>query len=291
VPSLPACSCLSCPVHDRGPAASCPVYPSSSITDAQWAVLEPLLPAAGNTTGRGGRPERHPRRLVLDAIFYLVRGGIAWAALPHDFPPYQTVYAIFARWARHGRWQQIHDALRDLVRVYEGRDPLPSAAIIDSQSVRGADTVPNTSSGYDAGKKTKGRKRHIAVDTGGLLLAVVVTVASIQDRDAAHRLLTALISGFSTIRLVWADGGYAGRLVVWAKKVLSLTVEVLKRTDDVKGFKVLPRRWVVERTFGWINKHRRCVRDYETTPTHHEAMVHLAMIMTMSRRLARTGDW
>jgi transposase len=291
VPSSPACTCLSCPAHDRVQNTPCPVYPTSSITDAQWAVLAPLLPPPGNTAGRGGRPEKHPRRVVLDAIFYLVRGGIAWAALPRDFPPHQTVYGLFGRWARQGMWQQIHDALRDLVRVHEGRDPLPTAAIIDSQSVRGADTVPGTTRGYDAGKKVNGRKRHIAVDTGGLLLAVVVTIAGIQDRDAAYRLLTQLRCRFSTVSLVWADGGYAGRLVIWARKVLALTVEVVKRTDDVKGFAVLPRRWVVERTFAWISKFRRCVRDYETLPAHHEAMVHISMIMTMSRRLARTGDW
>jgi len=291
VPSSPACTCLSCPAHDRVQNTPCPVYPTSSITDAQWAVLAPLLPPPGNTAGRGGRPEKHPRRVVLDAIFYLVRGGIAWAALPRDFPPHQTVYGLFGRWARQGMWQQIHDALRDLVRVHEGRDPLPTAAIIDSQSVRGADTVPGTTRGYDAGKKVNGRKRHIAVDTGGLLLAVVVTIAGIQDRDAAHRLLTQLRGRFSTVGLVWADGGYAGRLVIWARKVLALTVEVVKRTDDVQGFAVLPRRWVVERTFAWISKFRRCVRDYETLPAHHEAMVHISMIMTMSRRLARTGDW
>jgi transposase len=291
VPSSPACTCLSCPAHDRVQNTPCPVYPTSSITDAQWAVLAPLLPPPGNTAGRGGRPEKHPRRVVLDAIFYLVRGGIAWAALPRDFPPHQTVYGLFGRWARQGMWQQIHDALRDLVRVHEGRDPLPTAAIIDSQSVRGADTVPGTTRGYDAGKKVNGRKRHIAVDTGGLLLAVVVTIAGIQDRDAAYRLLTQLRGRFSTVSLVWADGGYAGRLVIWARKVLALTVEVVKRTDDVTGFAVLPRRWVVERTFAWISKFRRCVRDYETLPAHHEAMVHISMIMTMSRRLARTGDW
>jgi transposase len=291
VPSSPACTCLSCPAHDRVQNTPCPVYPTSSITDAQWAVLAPLLPPPGNTAGRGGRPEKHPRRVVLDAIFYLVRGGIAWAALPRDFPPHQTVYGLFGRWARQGMWQQIHDALRDLVRVHEGRDPLPTAAIIDSQSVRGADTVPGTTRGYDAGKKVNGRKRHIAVDTGGLLLAVVVTIAGIQDRDAAYRLLTQLRGRFSTVSLVWADGGYAGRLVIWARKVLALTVEVVKRTDDVKGFAVLPRRWVVERTFAWISKFRRCVRDYETLPAHHEAMVHISMIMTMSRHLARTGDW
>ena len=266
MPSSPACTCLSCPAHDRVQNTPCPVYPTSSITDAQWAVLAPLLPPPGNTAGRGGRPEKHPRRVVLDAIFYLVRGGIAWAALPRDFPPHQTVYGLFGRWARQGIWQQIHDALRDLVRVHEGRDPLPTAAIIDSQSVRGADTVPGTTRGYDAGKKVNGRKRHIAVDTGGLLLAVVVTIAGIQDRDAAHRLPTQLRGRFSTVSLVWADGGYAGRLVIWARKVLALTVEVVKRTDDVKGFAVLPRRRVVERTFAGISKYSPCVRDYETLP-------------------------
>ena len=286
MPSSPACTCLSCPAHDRVQNTPCPVYPTSSITDAQWAVLAPLLPPPGNTAGRGGRPEKHPRRLVLDAIFYLVRGGIAWAALPRDFPPHQTVYGLFGRWARHGMWQQIHDALRDLVRVHEGRDPLPTAAIIDSQSVRGADTVPGTTRGYDAGKKVNGRKRHIAVDTGGLLLAVVVTIAGIQDRDAAHRLLTELRGRFSTVRLVWADGGYAGRLVIWARKVLALTIEVVKRTDDAKGFAVLPRRWVVERTFAWLMRHRRLVRDYETTETSAEAWAYIAMIRIQLRRLA-----
>jgi transposase len=227
---------------------------------------------------------------MLDAIFYLVRGGIAWRQMPAGFPPATTVYDMFWRWAKAGVWKRVHDALRDQVRVRAGRNPLPTAAIIDSQTVRGADTVPNTSSGYDAGKKTKGRKRHIAVDTMGLLLAVVVTAASIQDRDGAHALLALLRERFSTVSLVWADGGYSGRLLTWAKTVLSLTVEVVKRTDNLTGFHVLPRRWVVERTFGWISKYRRCVRDYETLPTHHEAMVHITMIMTMSKRLARTAD-
>lgn len=287
----PACVCSSCPAHPVGVSAppTCGFYPSSSLTDAQWAIIEPLLPAPGNTAGRGGRPEKHPRRLVLDAIFYLVRGGIAWRQLPVGFPPPTTVYDRFRAWAKAGVWQAIHDALRDLVRVYEGRDPLPTAAIIDSQSVRGADTVPRTSRGYDAGKKINGTKRHIAVDTGGLLLAVIVTMAGLQDRDAAHRLLARLHERFTTITLVWADAGYTGRLLAWARNVLRMTVQIVKRTEP--GFVVLPRRWVVERTFAWISKHRRCVRDYETKPGHHEAMIHIAMIMTMSRRLARTGNW
>jgi transposase len=284
----PVCSCLSCPTHaEAGRPAACGFYPSSSLTDAQWNLLEPLLPPPGNTGGRGGRPEKHDRRRVLDAIFYLVRGGIAWAALPTEFPPTKTVYGIFRRWARAGAWARIHDALRDRARVRAGRHPAPTAAVIDSASVRGADTVPARSRGYDAGKRVNGRKRHLAVDTSGLLLAVVVSIAGLQDRDGAVRLLAALRAKFSTVGLVWADGGYAGRLVDWAKAVLAFTVTIVKRTDDLAGFRVIPRRWVVERTLAWISKHRRCVRDYETLPEHAEAMVYIAMIMTMSRRLAR----
>jgi transposase len=289
MPVSPVCSCLSCPTHTVGAERppSCGFYPSSSLTDAQWQLLEPLLPPPGNTAGRGGRPEKHDRRRVLDAIFYLVRGGIAWAALPAEFLPAKTVYGIFRRWAAAGAWIRLHDALRDRARLRAGRHPSPTAAVIDSASVRGADTVPARSRGYDAGKRINGRKRHLAVDTGGLLLAVVVTIAGIQDRDGAHRLLTALRGRFSTIGLVWADGGYTGRLVAWAQRVLALTVTIVKRTDDLVGFRVIPRRWVVDRTLAWISKHRHCVRDYETRPEHAEAMVYIAMIMTMSRRLAR----
>lgn len=282
---LPTCPCLLCPAHGPGLVRGCSGYPSST-TDEQWALLEPLLPPAGNTGGKGGRSEKHPRRRVLDAIFYLVRGGIAWAALPADFPPAKTVYDIFRRWTKHGVWQRISDALRDRVRVRAGRNSTPTAAVIDSQSIRGADTVHTGTRGWDNGKKVGGRKRHIAVDTLGLLLAVVVTAASVQDRDGAHHLLALLRGKFSTITLTWADAGYSGRLVVWAKQVLAMTVAIVKRTEP--GFVVLPRRWVVERTLAWISKHRRCVRDYETLPAHHEAMVQIAMIMTMSQRLTVT---
>ena len=153
--SSPVCVCLSCPTHHGmlQAASRCTVYSSSSITDAQWSIIEPLLPAPGNTRGKGGRSEKHPRRRVLDAIFYLVRGGIAWRQLPGEFPPAMTVYDTFRRWIRDGAWIRVHDALRDLVRVHEGRYPQPTAAIIDSQSLRGADTVPRSSRGFDAGKK------------------------------------------------------------------------------------------------------------------------------------------
>jgi transposase len=173
--------------------------------------------------------------------------------------------------------------------VLEGRDPLPTAAVIDSQSVKGADTVGADRRGYDAGKKINGIKRHIAVDTLGLLLVVMVTAAGVQDRDGAVRLLSVLRERFSTIRLVWADGGYAGRLVTWAITVIRLTVTIVKRTDDTKGFTVLPRRWVVERTLAWLTGNRRLVRDYERRADTHEAMTTIAMIALMSRRLAQAA--
>ena len=247
MPSSPISPCPSCPPHAAG-GHGCAVY-SSSVTDAEWAILEPLLPAPGSTAGRGGRPEKHCRRVIVDAILYIVRGGIAWRQLPVEFPPAGTVYAVFARWARSGAWQRILDALRDRLRVRAGRDRCPTAAIIDSQTVPAADTVPRSSRGWDGAKRTNGVKRHLAVDVNGLLLTVVVTAASIQDRDAAHRLLAALRGSFSTIRLVWADGGYPGRLLIWAKDALTLTMQIIKRIPGATGFHVRPRIWVVERSF------------------------------------------
>ena len=214
MPSSPISPCPSCPPHAAG-GHGCAVY-SSSVTDAEWAILEPLLPAPGSTAGRGGRPEKHCRRVIVDAILYIVRGGIGWRQLPVEFPPAGTVYAVFARWARSGAWQPILDALRDRLRVRAGRDRCPTAAIIDSQTVPAADTVPRSSRGWDGATRTNGVKRHIAVDVNGLLLAVVVTAASIQDRDAAHRLLAALAaasppSGWSGPTAVTPHGCSSGR--------------------------------------------------------------------------------
>lgn len=284
--SSPVCTCPACPTVTAGSRAGlprCVVYPSSATTDAQWAVIAPLLPAPST----GGRPVKHDLRLLLDAAFYLVKNGCTWRELPREFPPRSTVWDWFTRWVRTGVWARVHHALVDLVRVRAGRGPLPTAAIIDSQSVRAAETVAASSRGYDGGKKINGRKRHIAVDTSGLLLAVVVTAASVQDRDGGLRLLVRLRERLSTVALVWADGGYAGRLVTFAATVLAITVTVVKRCDDLAGFKVIPRRWVVERTFAWINQHRRLARDYERRTDTAEAMLHLSMIMVMSRRLTR----
>jgi transposase len=261
-------------------------YPSD-MTEAEWAVCEPLLPAPAWLAGRGGRPATRCLRDIVDAIRYLTHNGPVWRALPADFPPAWTVYWWADKWQADGSVERMHNDLRERVRLAAGRKARPSAAVIDSQSVKGSEMIAAGRRGYDAGKKINGTKRHIAVDTLGLLLTVLVTAASVQDRDAAKPLLFNLRRAFPSIKLTWADGGYAGKLVTWAKTWLRLRVEIVKRPDDLHTFKVLPRRWVVERTLSWITRHRRTVRDYERLAAHHETYVYWAMIIVMTRRLAR----
>jgi len=256
------------------------------MSEAEWQVIESALPSAAWKTGKGGRPPQWCRRDIVDAIRYLVKEGIQWRAMPCDFPPFQTVYDVLDRWEKSGATGKMHDQLRRQCRIAAGRKPEPTAAIIDSQSVKAAETVAGPSRGYDAGKKINGRKRHIAVDTLGLLLTVLVTAAGVQDRDGARPLLWNLRKAFSTVKLTWADAGYAGKLVTWAETRLKLRLQIVKRTELHK-FVVLPRRWVVERTFAWITRSRRTVRDYERLPEHHETVVYWSMIIIMSRRLAR----
>ena len=276
----------ACGASQNSFAAARRGYPSD-VSDAEWSLIEPLLPAPAWLSAAGGRPEAHPRREIVNAIRYLVRSGCSWRQLPADFPPWQTVYHHFNQWTADGTTSRLHDGLRAQVRVAAGRDPEPTVAVIDSQSVRAADTVPRASRGWDQAKKVNGRKRHIAVDALGLIITIVVTAASVQDRDAARPLLWNLHRAARRVRLVWADGGYADKLVRWAHAALKLTVQVVRRPDDLHTFQVLPRRWVVERTFAWISKFRRTVRDYERLPQHHEAMIQWAMIAIMARRLAR----
>jgi len=263
-------------------------YPSD-MSQAEWAVCEPLLPAPAWLAGRGGRPASWCMRDITDAIRYLTHNGPVWRALPADFPPAGTVYWWLDKWQADGSAEQMHDDLRDRVRLAAGRTAAPTAAVIDSQSVKGSEMIARTRRGYDAGKKINGTKRHLAVDALGLLLTVLVTAASVQDRDAAKPLLWNLRKAFPSVKLAWADGGYAGKLVTWAAAKLKprLALEIVKRPDDLHTFKVLPRRWVVERTLSWITRHRRTVRDYERLPAHHETYVHWAMIIVMTRRLAR----
>ncbi len=257
-------------------------YPSD-LSDQEWAYVEPLLPAPS----KDGRPEAHDRRDVVDAILYVTHNGIVWRALPGDFPPWKTVHGIFDRWKRKGVTISVHDGLRDEVRRREGRDPAPTAGVIDSQSVRGAPTVSSSGRGYDAGKKINGHKRFIVVDTLGLLLSVLVVPASRQDRDGARQLLVDHYYKTPTCRHLFADGGFAGRFVTWAETVVKTTVEIVRKKEGQKGFEPLPRRWVVERTLAWITAHRRLARDYERDPENSVSFIHWSMIRTMARRLAR----
>jgi putative transposase len=259
-------------------------YPSDA-TDAEWAVLAALVPAGGPGL-RGGRRPRHPRRDIVDAIRYVAHNGGVWRALPADFPPWKTVYDYHRRWVADGTVNRIHNALRERVRAGQGRPAQPSAAIVDSQSVRAAETVPAASRGYDAGKNVNGRKRHIAVDTIGLLLVVAVTAASVQDRVAARAVIYALRGCYQRITCVWADSAYTGTLLGFAA-ALGIGVQIVAKLAGQIGFQVLPRRWVVERTFAWISRCRRTVRDYERLPEHHAAFVQWSTIIIMSRRLAR----
>jgi len=285
VPSVVACRC--CPGGISRSRRTCR-YPSD-MTAAEWAVCEPLLPAPAWLAGRGGRPAAWCMRDVADAIRYLTHNGPVWRALPADFPPAGTVYWWADKWQADGSAERMHDDLRDRIRLAAGRKTAPTAAIIDSQSVKGSEMIGRARRGYDAGKKINGTKRHIAVDTLGLLLTIVVTAASVQDRDAARPLLWNLRKAFPAVKLAWADGGYAGKLVTWARTKLKpkLTLEIVRRPDDLHTFQVLPRRWVVERTLAWITRHRRTVRDYERLAAHHETYVYWAMIIVMTRRLAR----
>jgi transposase len=262
----------------------------TDLSDARWALLEPVLSAwrrARAGAGLGLSAPVHDLREIVNAILYVNRTGIAWEYLPHDFPPYKTVYDYYAKWEADGTTEQIHDLLRGKVREAAGRSGQPSAAILDAQSVKTSSNVPESSQGIDAGKLIKGRKRHIATDTLGLLLVLLVTAASVQDTTGGRDVVRELAARQPGVVKAWADSGYK-RSVIETGATHGIDVQVVSKEPGQKGFTPLPKRWAVERTFGWFMLHRRLARDYETLPERSRTMIHWAMIDNMSKRL--TGE-
>jgi putative transposase len=282
---------------------------ATDLSDAEYACLDPYLPAPAPI----GRPRLHPLREIVDAIRYVVRTGCQWRLLPHEFPPWQTVYHYFRLWRLDGTWERVHTALREQLRTKVGRNPQPSAGIIDSQSVK--TTSVGGVRGYDGAKKLSGRKRHVFVETQGLLLRVRVHAADIQDRAGVPQVLEGADVEFPRISQVWVDQGYTGKGKAWIEEHLGWTVEVVRhppkprgmwvphgdldRLETVwfswerlppsrEGFRgVLPRRWVVERTFSWFGQSRRLSKDYERLCETSEHVILIAMIRLMLRRLVR----
>ena len=256
---------------------------ASDLTDAEWTLIAPLMP----DPSRLGRPRKTALRQIVDALLYIASTGCQWRQLPKDLPPYSTVQGYFYRWVEDGTLLRINYVLVMAAREAAGREPSPSAGVIDSQSVK--TTEGGGPRGYDAGKKIKGRKRHIVTDTLGHLVGLLVHPADIQDRDGAAKVLATIRSLYPWLRHIFADGGYAGdKLRGELAGMGRWTVEIIKRSDTAQGFEVLPRRWVVERTLAWLNRCRRLAKDFEATVSSATAGVRMANIRLLTRRLARS---
>jgi putative transposase len=258
------------------------IYPSD-LTDGEWQYLKRCLPKQNQF----GRPLKHARREIVNAIFYLVRTGCAWRYLPKDYPHWKTVYHYFCQWRKSGLWQRINQRLRRCLRKRAGKQAQASAAILDSQSTKTTD-MARGQTGFDAGKRVNGRKRHILVDTLGLLIIIVVHAANVSETAGARLVLSELEQRFWRLQLIWLDGGYKNSLAEWivgVKRWRKIKLEWVRRLEGETGFHLLPKRWIVERTFGWLSKHRRLSKDYESLCETSEAMVYVAMIRLMLTRL------
>jgi len=254
------------------------LYPSD-LTNRQWEHIKDLIPPAKS----GGRPRTLDMRLALNAMLYVLIGGIQWRMLPTQYPNWKGVYHYFRLWRKDGTWQRIHDTLRAKVRRAAGKHKHPTAGCLDSQSVKS--THIKGQRGFDNGKKVKGRKRHLLVDTLGLMMAVLVTPADVSDPAGARLLLLWLTGACKKLRLIWVDGTYRGTLLEWTAQRFKFRLRPVLRSDKQKGFVLLPKRWIVERTFSWLEKCRRLNKDHEELTQTSEAFVHLAMIRLMIKRL------
>jgi putative transposase len=259
-------------------------YPTD-LNDTEWAQIAPYLPEPSWT----GTPRKHSWRTLLNAMFYVVKNGCGWRALPHDFPAWQTVYHYFRLFRLNGLWEQLNTIIREAVRQKEGRQAQASAMIADSQSVKSAEG--GESRGFDGGKKVSGRKRNLLVDTLGLVVVAQVTAANVQDVHAGKQLFSAVLQKpelLTRLEKIFADGGYRGDLEDWVQEHLQAVLEIVLKLEGQKGFQVLPKRWVIERTFAWLSRNRRLARDYERLAESAEAFIYVAMIRLGIRRLARS---
>jgi len=251
------------------------IYPTD-LTDSQWAKIENLF---------DNRKRKHPLRAIINALFYITKSGIQWRMLPKEYPKWQLVYYYFRKWTAEGLIEEMHESLHAMCRKQAGREASPSLGLIDSQSVK-TSSITQTK-GYDGGKKIQGRKRHIVTDTLGFIMAVVVHSADIQDRAGARLVLMQLRFKYPRLKKILADGGYTGDIALWLLQLAGWTLECVSKVAGIGGFNVIPKRWVVERTFGWFNFNRRLAKDYEQNIDCSTAFIYLTMCRIMLNRIKK----